>query len=307
MTVAASTRIVAVDVARGVAIIAMVAFHLIWDLGNFGYIDREFPYSAGVKLFGHAIAITFLFIVGVSLVIARVRGAGWKSFWRRLALITGAAALVSFSTYFVFPQAFVFFGILHCIALSSLLAAPLLGWRWRTALLAAIIAGVAPLAFREALFNPIWLSWIGLSTIAPLTNDYRPLLPWSGAVFAGVAAAQLWRERGMTPVGANLKRGALSWMGRHSLAIYLLHQPALFGLFTGLALLGAAPLDAGARAFVTACVAQCARSGGASQICADACRCTAERANESGLPTDAADERARRISEIARQCFERAR
>ena len=56
MTTAAPARIVALDAARGTAIIAMVAFHLIWDLGNFGYIDRDFPYSASVKLFGHAIA-----------------------------------------------------------------------------------------------------------------------------------------------------------------------------------------------------------------------------------------------------------
>ena len=59
MTTAAPARIVALDAARGTAIIAMVAFHLIWDLGNFGYIDRDFPYSASVKLFGHAIAIAF--------------------------------------------------------------------------------------------------------------------------------------------------------------------------------------------------------------------------------------------------------
>ena len=76
MTTAAPARIVALDAARGAAIVAMVAFHLIWDLGNFGYIDRDFPYSASVKLFGHAIAIAFLFIVGVSLVVARARGAG---------------------------------------------------------------------------------------------------------------------------------------------------------------------------------------------------------------------------------------
>jgi len=104
----------------------MAAFHLIWDLGNFGYIDRDFPYSPSVKLFGHAIAIAFLFIVGVSLVVARARGAGSRAFWRRFFLIAGAAALVSLGTYIAFPQAFVFFGILHCIALASLLAAPLL-------------------------------------------------------------------------------------------------------------------------------------------------------------------------------------
>jgi len=48
MSEATPARIVALDAARGAAIVAMAAFHLIWDLGNFGYIDRDFPYSIGV-------------------------------------------------------------------------------------------------------------------------------------------------------------------------------------------------------------------------------------------------------------------
>jgi uncharacterized membrane protein len=303
MTAAASARIVALDAARGAAIVAMVAFHLIWDLGNFGYIDSELPYSAGVKLFGHAIAIAFLFIVGVSLVVARARGVGWGAFWRRLFMIAGAAALVSLGTYVAFPQAFVFFGILHCIALSSLLAAPLLGHRWPLALVAAVLAALAPLVLSHPFFNPVWLTWIGLSTIEPLTYDYRPLAPWSGAVFAGVAAARFWRERGESPLGARMRPGALSWLGRHALAIYLLHQPALFGVFSGLALLGAAPQDAGVRAFVVACVAQCEQGGAPTAICQTACRCTAEEAARGALPSESASERAEHINELARRCF----
>ncbi len=306
MSAAGPARVVALDVARGAAVIAMIAFHLIWDLGNFGYIDGNFPYSVGVKLFGHAIAIAFLFIVGVSLVLAHTQGAGRGPFRRRLFMIAGAAGLVSLGTYIVFPQAFVFFGILHCIALSSLLAEPLLALRWPAALLAAILASLAPLMLSNSLFNPIWLSWIGLSTIEPLTNDYRPLLPWSGAVFAGIAAAGFWRERRLAPLGAGLRVGAMSWLGRHSLALYLLHQPALFGVFSGLALLGAAPHDEGVGAFVAACVTQCEQGGVSPAICKDACRCTAEQAMRSGSLPDLADERAERINEIARQCFAKA-
>src|SRR5208283_3692105 len=164
MSAASPARVVALDVARGAAIVAMVAFHLIWDLGNFGYIDRDFPYSAGVKLFGHAIATAFLFIVGVSLVVARARGAGSGAFWRRFFMIAGAAGLVSLGTYIAFPQAFVFFGILHCIALASLLAAPLLLAPWPAALLAALAAALAPMFLASPAFNTSWLNWIGLST-----------------------------------------------------------------------------------------------------------------------------------------------
>jgi len=255
-----------------------------------------------VKLFGHAIAIAFLFIVGVSLVVARARGAGSRAFWRRFFLVAGAAALVSLGTYIAFPQAFVFFGILHCIALASLLAAPLLPLPWSAALLAALVAALAPMLFASPAFDTPWLNWIGLSTFEPLTNDYRPIVPWSAAVFAGVAAAKFWAARGWGAIGGNLEAGPLPWLGRHSLALYLIHQPLLFGLFAALAFVGAAPNDRSLSGFVGACVAQCEASGGEKSICREACTCIAERAASEELPT-AAKARAKRLDELASDCM----
>jgi uncharacterized membrane protein len=302
VTTAAPARIIILDAARGTAIIAMAAFHLIWDLGNFGYIDRDFPYSPSVKLFGHAIATAFLFIVGVSLVVARARGSGPRAFWRRFFVIAGAAGLVSLGTYIAFPQAFVFFGILHCIALASLLAAPLLPAPWPAALLAALAAALAPIFLASPTFNTPWLSWVGLSTFEPLTNDYQPILPWSAAVFAGVAAAKFWTARGWGAIGGNLEAGPLTWLGRHSLALYLIHQPLLFGLFAALVFFGAAPSDRSSRGFVGACVAQCEASGGEKSVCREACACIAERAASEELPT-AAKARARRLDVLASDCM----
>ena len=174
-----------------------------------------------MKLFGHAIAIAFLFIVGVSLVVARARGAGPGAFWRRFFVIAGAAGLVSLGTYIAFPQAFVFFGILHCIALASLLAAPLLPLPGRPRFSPSLVAALAPMLFASPAFDTPWLNWIGLSTFEPLTNDYRPIVPWSAAVFAGVAAAKFWAARGSGVIGGNLEAGPLAWLGEHSLALYL--------------------------------------------------------------------------------------
>jgi uncharacterized membrane protein len=304
MSATTRERAVALDAARGASVLAMVAFHFTWDLGNFGYIDRDLPYSAGVKALGHAIAISFLFIVGVSLALASAENAWRRRFWRRLALVTGAAGLVSLGTYIVFPQAFVFFGILHCIALSSLLAAPFVLLPWPVAGLAAILASLAPLFFSAPLFNAPWLIWTGLATVEPVTNDWQPLLPWSGAVLAGVAAALFWRARGLPPLGARRKAGPLAWMGRHSLAIYLLHQPALFAAFSALVALGAAPADRGMEEFVAACRTQCEDGGAEPALCQSVCRCTAERAQGETMPALAkAQERAERMNEIARACL----
>jgi uncharacterized membrane protein len=309
MSAAALPRIASLDAARGLAVVAMVAFHLIWDLGNFGYIDQGIPYSAGIKLFGHATAVAFLGISGISLVLAHKRGERWRRFWRRFLIVTGAAGLVTLGTYLAFPQAFVFFGILHCIALASVLAAPLLLAPWPVSLFAAFFTSLAPLWFRQPLFDAPWLSWVGLSTIEPLTYDYRPLAPWAGALFAGVAAAQFWHARALPALGANWGGGPLYWLGRHSLPIYLLHQPALFAVFNLLAFAGAAPVLSGAGDFVDACVERCEKGGGATAICRETCACTAEQAtrDETLLAIKDASERTRRINEIALECLAQSR
>jgi uncharacterized membrane protein len=116
----------ALDAARGLAVLAMVGFHLTWDLGHFGYIDPSIPWSAPVKATGHVIAFSFLFIAGLSLVLAHRAGFRRDGFLRRLGLVAGAAAAVSLGTFAVFPSAWVFFGILHCIAAASLVCVPFL-------------------------------------------------------------------------------------------------------------------------------------------------------------------------------------
>jgi len=301
-TVVAPTRIASLDAARGLAIVAMIVFHLIWDLGNFGYIDPAIPFSAGVKLFGHAIAIGFLVIVGMSLVLAQGNGAA--AFWRRLAHIAGAATLVSLGTYLIFPQTFVFFGILHCIALASLLAAPLVARPWPTALAIGLTTVIAPLFFSNPVFDAPLLSWIGLSTITPATNDYRPVLPWTGYVFLGAAASQFWRARGLAPFGANWRIEPLNLLGRHSLLIYLVHQPALFALFWGLSAAGLAPVASDAGDFFAACELRCAEADVEAAKCSNLCACTAQRvASLTSSEIEDPERRGARLDEIARACM----
>ena len=313
-------RLAGLDAARGLAVLAMFVFHFIWDLGYFGYIDAGVPYSHGVKAFGHGTAFAFLFIAGLCLVLAREQAAGWRLFWRRLLVVGGAAALVSAGTYVAFPQSFVFFGILHCIAASSLLAAPFLFLPWPAAFVAALAAGAAPLFLRHVVFDAPLLQWVGLSTLTPLTNDYRPLLPWAGALLLGVAAMKAARalrvfplplagERSPAKPGRVRGRNPFAFLGRHSLLLYLVHQPALFAAFSALALLTASPPEDATQDFVAACETQCGSTGGAAATCRAACACTAEEITRRGALEGVVDEaeRAGRIDEIARECLAKGR
>lgn len=299
----------ALDAARGLAVLAMVAFHLIWDLAHFGYAPATLPWTAPVKLFGHSIAFAFLFIAGVALVLAHRDHMRWPAFWRRFAIIVAAAALVSAGTYVAFPTSYVFFGILHCIALASLIAVPFLLAPWPAALAGGAFFLVGAQFLSAPAFNANWLQWIGLSTSEPLTQDWRPLFPWAGALLLGVAAAKLplpvYRARAGTrsgPLPVNGVREWLPFLGRHSLSIYLVHQPALFALFLGLAYL--APLPTDTTDFVASCEARCFEEGGEGKICHDACACTAREAINSKALAGVTDEaeRGRRLNEIAQRC-----
>lgn len=326
----------ALDAARGLAVVAMIVFHSIWDLSYFGYAPAHLPWSAPMRLFGHSIAFAFLFIAGVALTLAHRDRIRWRAFWRRFAIVAGAAALVTIGTYVVFPSAYVFFGILHCIAAASLLALPFLRAPWAFALVAAALFLAGPELFASPVFNSNWLQWIGLSTSEPMTQDWRPLFPWAGALLLGVTAGKLplpvygeragvrgegvlWDRKTQkdaadfsvspnpqaphpNPLPINGQRGWLLFLGRHSLIIYLAHQPALFALFTALAFVAPPPIDTAD--FVASCEARCVEAGGKRKTCYDGCLCTALEAVRSKALDGVTDEkeRGRRLDEIAQRC-----
>lgn len=302
----------ALDAARGIAVLAMVVFHVIWDLAHFGYAPATLPWSAPVKIFGHSIAFAFLFIAGVALVLANRDSMRWPAFWSRFALIGAAAALVTAGTYALFPTSYVFFGILHCIAVASLIAVPLLFAPWPVAFACGAFFLLAGAFFASSAFNADWLQWLGLSTTEPMTQDWRPLFPWAGALLLGVAAGKLalpvygMRARvsgeGVNPLPTPAKREWLPFLGRHSLLIYLAHQPALFALLMGLAYLMPPAVDA--TEFIASCEARCMEDGGEGKACHDACQCTAREAISSKALAGVTDEaeRGRRLNQIAQKC-----
>jgi uncharacterized membrane protein len=146
-----------------------------------------------------------------------------------VALIAASAILVSIGSYLAFPRTFITFGILHAIAVSSVLARPLLGYP-RLALILGVAIITLGVTVQLPLFDRPWLNWVGLMTHKPATEDYVPLFPWFGAVLVGIAlGAAMPRLQPLLAKADRWSPSGLAWLGRHSLIIYLVHQPLLLG------------------------------------------------------------------------------
>jgi len=157
------SRIELIDAARGGALIAMAIYHFAWDLEFFGYAAQGMTAVGGWRLFARSIASSFLFLVGFSLLLAHVRGVRWQSFWWRMVQVGGAAAAITLVTYFATPDAFIFFGILHHIALASLVGLVFLRL---PAFGIAAIAIVDPSTPTNAKTLSCWISFCAASAAA---------------------------------------------------------------------------------------------------------------------------------------------
>lgn len=232
-----SNRIKSVDVVRGLAIIGVVIFHLIWDLEFTGLI-KGIAYHPAWLAFGRVLAGSFMLLVGVSLVLGHGEVIRWRSFWKRIFVVAAAALLISIGTWFAFPDSFIFFGILHSIALASVVGVLFLRASVFVVLMMGFLILLAPWIYSTPIFNSRWLAWIGFFTIPPLSNDFVPFFPWAGLTFLGIAFAKIIELGKSGPSNGKSKdhfaTNWVAWAGRNSLVIYLLHQPIMLGVIVPL-------------------------------------------------------------------------
>jgi uncharacterized membrane protein len=220
------------DALRAVAIVWMAMFHLLFDLNHYGYLQprHSFHHDALWVSQRTVIVSLFLFCAGLGVAVAQAQGQSWARFWRRWAQVAGCAVLVSIGSTFMFPRSFIFFGVLHGIAVMLIvarLAAPLRLWLWPLGALALLL----PWVLKIEAFNIKPLAWTGLITRKPITEDFVPVLPWLGVMLWGVVAGQALlahrREVLTGPLAAPLQ--PLAVLGLWSLSFYMLHQPVFIG------------------------------------------------------------------------------
>ena len=226
-----------VDLLRGVAIVLMVLYHLVFDLNYFAVYDIEV--SSGFWLaVARAAASLFLLLVGLSLTLShsRARLLGQEDRFRirllkRIAWILSLALGVTLVTYLFIGKGFIVFGVLHLIGLSLLLAYPFLRLQ-RANIIFGLLFILLGIYLQTVSVDYPWLLWLGLAPPDFYSVDYFPVFPWFGLILVGMGLGRLfypgYRRRIAVPdlSPSSFARG-LAFLGRKSLAIYLIHQPIM--------------------------------------------------------------------------------
>ncbi|BBL80479.1 membrane protein [Rubrobacter xylanophilus] len=234
-----------VDAARGVAMIMVAFYHLVFDLDNFG--GYPIASTSGFwAAFADASAFMFVFLAGLSLTLSHRRAARptFGKYLGRGMRIFAYGMLITL-VFRLLDYGYVIFGILHLIGVSIVLAYPFLRLRWANLVLGLLIiafgAYVGAKDFVVGGAAGVLLAPLGVLPEGLMMPDYRPLLPWFGVVlfgvFCGNAVYLPWRERHRAGEPPGRVVSALALIGRNTLFIYLVHQPVLIAALWALGII----------------------------------------------------------------------
>ncbi len=221
-----------IDFLRGLAIIKMVIFNYSFSLLYLGI----YTFKEGLAFPGAAAAV-FIFLVGLSLTISHSRVKHkkskeiYKKYFSRGLKIFGYGILITVITFLTFPEAFVIFGILHFIGISIILGQFFLKFEKLNLFLGLLII-VLGLYLRNFSFDFSWLLWLGFIPKNFFTFDYFPILPWFGITLLGISFGNLLYRNGkrrfkIKDLSNQSVVKFLTFLGKKSLIIYMVHQPVL--------------------------------------------------------------------------------
>ena len=221
-----TTRNLAVDVLRGLSIILMIIFHFGYDLSVFGYAHYDTNVDIEWRVFRAVIVSGFLLAVGMSSYLAYKVHINTSKLTSNLVKLLSVSAAISLGSYLMYPNNWVYFGIIHFITVALPLSL-LFIHRPNLSLVLALVIILAYFSDAISLKGP-WLWSVEHLAIPQHTVDLVSILPWFALVLIGIFVIH---HQLLPSIKPNKVSGFLARMGQHSLLIYLLHQPLLFAGF----------------------------------------------------------------------------
>ena len=232
---APASRYALLDELRGLDLVSMMLYHACWDMMFLFGIWMDWYAGMPGRLWQQSICWVFILLSGFCVPL------GHRTL-KRGAQVFAAGALVTVVTLVFMPEDRVVFGVLTFLGSAMLL----------TGVLEPLLKKIPPaagLAVSAVLFaltyhlDERWLGFGGLRLALPdawyanyftaffgflpfdfYSTDYFALLPWLFLFWAGYFLHGVVGRARMEPLRRSVCP-ALGWMGRHSLLLYLLHQP----------------------------------------------------------------------------------
>jgi len=226
------------DALRGIAIISMISFHFLFDIDYFGIaaIGISSPFWQAIA---RIIASIFILVSGTCLSISFSKKPSFQKFFSRGMKLFFSGLIITIVSFFFIPKKFIAFGILHFIGIGAALSYPLLKM-WEKNPKSILISGILCIAMGFFLqnfrFDFPWLLWLGFMPKNFSTLDYFPIFPWFGVLLIGIFIGKKAYEKDkrkfeFVEIGKkNLTAKFLAFLGKHSLAIYFLHQLVLLAI-----------------------------------------------------------------------------
>lgn len=230
-----------IDALRGFALVNMIVFHFCYDIFMIYGLNTKWASAPLVIAWERFICISFILISGVCLHFSNHP-------YRRGIIINLCGFLITAVTFFAMPEQAVWFGVLNLIGTSMLITAALRGLFDKinpflgpalSLLCFAVFYGVPERYigfFNLKLFDLPdffyqfkYVAFIGFPDSGFRSSDYFPVITW---IFVYILGYFLWRiikQFGKEKIFRQ-RVYFLDFLGRHSLLIYLLHQPLLMGI-----------------------------------------------------------------------------
>ena len=237
-------RYAEIDILKGIAVIFMVIFHIYYYPYHYGYKEIRYD-KAPLPLIARISQLIFITSVGINLVIVYSKKVStnqtdkeyYEKQLKRIVKLVIGAGFMSLFTYFIFGDNFVKFGILHFIALGSLLMLPILDKPQVIYGISIVILTIYGLKRSGMTFNiPGPLGFIlGLNT-QWRSIDHFPLIPWFLVMCLGVLIGHKLKESPLDVIPENVKENGslqlLQKIGSHSFEIYIVHWLVLYLIYS---------------------------------------------------------------------------
>lgn len=244
-----SRRIGLIDEIRGFAILCMVVYHAVYDAVYLFSADIPAFESPVMNFIRDVFACGFIVISGAS---SRFSHSNFK----RGAICFGIGMGMTVFTALFMPDQLIAFGILHCLGVCMMLyplleklsdripariGVPVLAFLFLlTCQISSGNLGIDGILSFDLPPEPYLLGWLfplGFPSPHFYSSDYFPLLPWLFAFLAGGYLGKLLKEGNPPQWVRKTHLRPLAFVGRHTLWIYVLHQPVVYLAMSGIAAL----------------------------------------------------------------------